>query len=257
MIKWKSDVFKHLNNFDIVTMDEIIDMYKKQYEHLIDDGYEPTHKDDKFGYKIVKDKMFEKIKFNGLGLRKGNNRIQLDLSNKTHRYGKDYLNYLFYIVPNHILKKQTSHLWQPNLDILNKFFNEVDWDGDWKTLMDEYDKRYPQKHITNKQEGEFSWRANFSIDWFLSIRNDGIISPLVLNSTEKLFNRGSHRCFNIGQCGYDLPLFIPMRLVNKKGKAPITISTESYFDDSLELHINNPYDNPKVIWYHKKIIEKD
>ena len=155
------------------------------------------------------------------------------------------------------MKKQTSHLWQPNLDILNKFFNEVDWDGDWKTLMDEYDKKYPQKHITNKQEGEFSWRANFSIDWFLSIRDEGIISPLVLNSTEKLFNRGSHRCFNIGQCGYDLPLFIPMGLVNKKGKAPITISTESYFDDSLELHINNPYDNPKVIWYHKKIIEKD
>ena len=89
MIKWKSDVFKHLNNFDIVTMDEIIDMYKKQYEYLIDDGYELTHKDDKFGYKIVTDEMYEKIKFNGLGLRKGNNRIQLDLSNKTHRYGKD------------------------------------------------------------------------------------------------------------------------------------------------------------------------
>ena len=61
MIKWKSDVFKHLNNFDIVTMDEIIDMYKKQYEYLIDDGYEPTHKDDKFEYKIVADEMFEKI----------------------------------------------------------------------------------------------------------------------------------------------------------------------------------------------------
>ena len=35
MIKWKSDVFKHLNNFDIVTMDEIIDIYKKQCEYLL------------------------------------------------------------------------------------------------------------------------------------------------------------------------------------------------------------------------------
>ena len=55
-----------------------------------------------------------------------------------------------------------------------------------------------------------------------------------------------------------LPNFLSDEFVNKKGKAPtITILTESYFDDSLELQINNPYDNPKVIWYHKKIIEKD
>ena len=52
MIKWKSDVFKHLNNFDIVTMDEIIDIYKKQYEYLINDGYEPTHKNNKFNIKF-------------------------------------------------------------------------------------------------------------------------------------------------------------------------------------------------------------
>ena len=154
------------------------------------------------------------------------------------------------------MQNQTRFLHNSDLTILNKFFKEVDWDKDWETLIYDYDEEYPKKHSTNKPL-EFSWRANFSVDWFLSIRNEGIINPLVLNSTEKLFNRGSHRCYNIGQCGYDLPMFIPMGFVNKKGKARITILTESYFDDSLELHINNPYDNPKVIWYHKKIIEKD
>ena len=71
MIKWKSDVFKHLNNFDIVTMDEIIDMYKKQYEYLINDGYKPTHKDDKFEYKILTDEVYEKIKFKEVAPRAG------------------------------------------------------------------------------------------------------------------------------------------------------------------------------------------
>ena len=68
---------------------------------------------------------------------------------------------------------------------------------------------WSEKLQKNKSE-EFSWRANFSVEWFLSIKNDGLISPLFkLQDNTDIFNRGSHRAWILGKLGYGFPIFVP------------------------------------------------
>lgn len=246
MIKWKTDTFSGLNNFQEISFKDLIELYKKQSNLLIEDGYKLSTKSSpitirkKTGNKVVFDNAgYEKEMQNGLL-----NIISLDLSNKS--YPNDFYengSFIFYKVPNRILRKMTSHLHQPSIRIINKFFEEVDWDGDWKSLMNEYDKKYPQKHITNKKEGEYSWRANFSIDWWVSLKKEGLINPVVLGKNELLFLRGSHRCFMLGKLGWDMPVFIP------NTQNPIKKMTNFYFYENEQLSL--VIENQKDYWYYR------
>ena len=258
MIKWKTDVYKDIKNFDEFSFPELIDLYKKQHKLLLDDGY----------YDVTDDKALEwkthhngkKIWFNKIGLSKksdehlskyGNNNITLDLANKTFfREAWDDGSFIFIKIPNEVLLNLTSHLHQPNFEIMNKFFQEVDWDGDWESLMYEYDERYPQKHKTNKPL-EFSWRANFSPIWWFSIRNEGVINPLVNNGSEALWGRGSHRCFMLGKLGYDFPMFL------YKKSDRFKIQTASYFfnNEIMELVFDVPNKTLEV-YYRENLLKK-
>ena len=244
MIKWKSHIFSHLNNFDVLTFNDVLNLYKKQYNFLIENGYEKYEEDklDPFAVFLTKQNSFQ---FNPIRLKKNNEQTNITLDFNGKSYKKDFYengHFMYYEVPNYILVKMTSHLWQPSLSIIDKFLEEVNWDEDWKSLMNDYDEKYPDKHITNKKEGEYSWRANFSPEWFNSFRLEGVISPIVLNVDEVLFNRGSHRGFMCGRLGYDLPIFIPNISEN------ISLLTNNHFDGkSLELEISNNKD----MWYSK------
>ena len=137
------------------------------------------------------------------------------------------------------MSNQTRLLHNSDLTILEKFLEEVDWDGDWKTLMNEYDERYPKKHVTHKKEGEFSWRANFSVEWFFSIRNQGFINPLVFLPNEEMFARGTHRIFMMTKLGYDFPMFVP--ITDK-----INILSNDIFLDNKRLEVKIDIEQKKV-----------
>ena len=257
MIKWKTDVYKDIKNFDEFSFPQLIDLYKKQYKLLLDDGYRRTTDQEPLKWNIHQNG--KKIKFNKIGLSKksdvhlskySRNNITLDFANKTFwRDIWDNGSFIFIKIPNEVILNLTSHLHQPNLEVINKFFQEVDWDGDWESLMNDYDKRYPQKHKTNKPS-EFSWRANFALVWWFSMRNEGIINPLVNNGDEILWARGSHRCFMLGKLGYDFPIF-----VYKKGDR-FKIPTANYFfnNESMELLFDVP--NKTLEVYHRENLLK-
>jgi hypothetical protein len=233
MIKWKTDTFTNLKDFDYIPFEELVEVYyKKQLNYLLEDGYELKSKETPLEF-FTMDK--NTIKFNKIAIAKGGNNITLDLGNKEYPL-EFYENsgFYFYKTPNKILNLMTSHLHQPDVSIMNKFHEEVDWDGDWKSLMDEYDKKYPQKHITNKKEGEFSWRANFALVWWFSMRDEGIINPLIISPYEVgLFGRGSHRCYMFGKLGYDFPMFLP-KIENKMGHRKfyeVNLDTRRWFNN--------------------------
>ena len=235
MIKWKTDTFANLKDFDYIPFKELVEVYyRKQLNYLLEDGYEVQSKDTPLEF-FVQDNGHT-IRFKKIAItNKDGNNITLDLGNKEYPL-EFYENSGFYIykTPNKILNLMTSHLHQPDVSIMNKFHEEVDWDGDWKTLMDEYDKKYPQKHLTNKREGEFSWRANFALIWWFSMRNEGVINPLIVSPWEyELFGRGSHRCYMFGKLGYDFPMFLP-KIDTKIGANTfydVNLDTRNYFNN--------------------------
>jgi hypothetical protein len=138
-------------------------------------------------------------------------------------------------------KKYIYH--NSDLTILNKFLKEVDWDKDWETLIYDYDEEYPEKHSTNKPL-EFSWRANFSVDWFLSIKNQGFINPLIFFPGEELLSRATHRAYMLTKLGYDFPMFIPIT-------EDIDILSNDIFLDNKKLQIKIDIKQKKVEYNFK------
>lgn len=253
----KFEHYQKLKSFDEIKFLDLLKLINKSKDMLLQDGWKSHDENQTIDIIDFDD---DKYRFSKMGLYYPKSRnpkeilnITLDIQNKT--ISKDrYHNgiFTFIEIPNEFFKKylnQYNH--NSDVTILNKFLDEVDWGGDWKSLMNEYDKKYPQKHITNKKEGEFSWRANFSVEWFLSIKYDGLITPMVLlesGDAIELFARGSHRAFMLSSLGYGFPIFVP-KDVDK-------LTTSNYFK-GMKLTIEIDYTNRELNVYDgKNLLEK-
>jgi hypothetical protein len=111
-----------------------------------------------------------------------------------------------------------------------EFVKEVESSGGWRTknwitIMYEFDKKYPDTVVNRgfKPGGGrppfyYSWRLNFFVEWFLSVRDFGIGYPLIsspsrylpgtLTHSHGFFNGGIHRLTNNTLCGYNMPFFL-------------------------------------------------
>ena len=238
MVNYRFDTFKKFKQFDVVSMIKMEELYQNLIDNLWESGWTSITKKltkselnkDTYAYGELP---FSKVE-NGFKVN-----IGLNLNKKTIR--KDFLengSFVYIEIPNEIMKNQTKFLHNNDLTILEKYLEEVDWDGDWEYLMYEYDERNPQKHKTNKPL-EFSWRANFSVEWFLSIRNQGFINPLVFLPNEEMFARGTHRIFMMTKLGYDFPMFVP--ITDK-----INILSNDIFLDNKRLEVKIDIEQKKV-----------
>ena len=243
MVDYRFDTFKEFRQFDVVSMIEMEKLYQELIGELKKDDWSVSI--DKFEKKVVNEK---KYVYSSFLASKVENKLQtnigLNLNDKT--VWRDFYengSFVYIEIPNQIMKNQTRFLHNPDLTILEKFLNEVNWDGEWESLMEEYDKVYPQKHKTNKPE-EFSWRANFSVDWFLSIRNQGFINPLVFFPGEELLSRATHRAYMLTKLGYDFPVFIPIT-------EDIDILSNDVFLDNKRLKVKVDIEQKKVEYNFK------
>ena len=243
MVDYRFDTFKEFRQFDVVSMIEMEKLYQELIGELKKDDWSVSV--DKFEKKVVNEK---KYVYSSFLASKVENKLQtnigLNLNDKT--VWRDFYengSFVYIEIPNQIMKNQTRFLHNPDLTILEKFLNVVNWDGEWESLMEEYDKVYPQKHKTNKPE-EFSWRANFSVDWFLSIRNQGFINPLVFFPGEELLSRATHRAYMLTKLGYDFPVFIPIT-------EDIDILSNDVFLDNKRLKVKVDIEQKKVEYNFK------
>ena len=243
MVDYRFDTFKEFRQFDVVSMIEMEKLYQELIGELKKDDWSVSV--DKFEKKVVNEK---KYVYSSFLASKVENKLQtnigLNLNDKT--VWRDFYengSFVYIEIPNQIMKNQTRFLHNPDLTILEKFLKNVNWDGEWESLMEEYDKVYPQKHKTNKPE-EFSWRANFSVDWFLSIRNQGFINPLVFFPGEELLSRATHRAYMLTKLGYDFPVFIPIT-------EDIDILSNDVFLDNKRLKVKVDIEQKKVEYNFK------
>jgi len=243
MVDYRFDTFKEFRQFDVVSMIEMEKLYQELIGELKKDDWSVSI--DKFEKKVVNEK---KYIYSSFLASKVENKLQtnigLNLNNKT--VWRDFYengSFVYIEIPNQIMKNQTRFLHNSDLTILNKFFKEVDWEKDWETLIYDYDEKYPEKHSTNKPL-EFSWRANFSVDWFLSIRNQGFINPLVFFPGEELLARATHRAYMLTKLGYDFPVFIPIT-------EDIDILSNDVFLDNKRLKVKVDIEQKKVEYNFK------
>jgi len=243
MVNYRFDTFKEFRQFDVVSMIELENIYQELIGKLKKDDWSVSI--DKFEKKLVNEK---KYIYGSFLASKVENKLQtnigLNLNDKT--VWRDFYengSFVYIEIPNQIMKNQTKFLHNSDLTILDKFFKEVDWDKDWETLIYDYDEKYPEKHSTNKPL-EFSWRANFSVDWFLSIRNQGFINPLVFFPGEELLARATHRAYMLTKLGYDFPVFIPIT-------EDIDILSNDIFLDNKRLKVKVDIEQKKVEYNFK------
>jgi hypothetical protein len=243
MVNYRFDTFKEFRQFDVVSMIELENIYQELIGKLKKDDWSVSA--DKFEKKLVNEK---KYIYGSFLASKVENKLQtnigLNLNDKT--VWRDFYengSFVYIEIPNQIMKNQTKFLHNSDLTILDKFFKEVDWDKDWETLIYDYDEKYPEKHSTNKPL-EFSWRANFSVDWFLSIRNQGFINPLVFFPGEELLSRATHRAYMLTKLGYDFPVFIPIT-------EDIDILSNDVFLDNKRLKVKVDIEQKKVEYNFK------
>jgi hypothetical protein len=243
MVNYRFDTFKEFRQFDVVSMIELENIYQELIGKLKKDDWSVSA--DKFEKKLVNE---NKYIYGSFLASKVENKLQtnigLNLNDKT--VWRDFYengSFVYIEIPNQIMKNQTKFLHNSDLTILDKFFKEVDWDKDWETLIYDYDEKYPEKHSTNKPL-EFSWRANFSVDWFLSIRNQGFINPLVFFPGEELLSRATHRAYMLTKLGYDFPVFIPIT-------EDIDILSNDIFLDNKRLKVKVDIEQKKVEYNFK------
>jgi hypothetical protein len=243
MVNYRFDTFKEFRQFDVVSMIELENIYQELIGKLKKDDWSVSA--DKFEKKLVNEK---KYIYGSFLASKVENKLQtnigLNLNDKT--VWRDFYengSFVYIEIPNQIMKNQTKFLHNSDLTILDKFFKEVNWDKDWETLIYDYDEKYPEKHSTNKPL-EFSWRANFSVDWFLSIRNQGFINPLVFFPGEELLSRATHRAYMLTKLGYDFPVFIPIT-------EDIDILSNDVFLDNKRLKVKVDIEQKKVEYNFK------
>jgi len=243
MVNYRFNTFNNFKQFDVISMIEIEKLYQELIGELKKDDWSVSI--DKFEKKLVNEK---KYIYGSFLASKVENKLQtnigLNLNDKT--VWRDFYengSFVYIEIPNQIMKNQTKFLHNSDLTILDKFFKEVDWDKDWETLIYDYDEKYPEKHSTNKPL-EFSWRANFSVDWFLSIRNQGFINPLVFFPGEELLSRATHRAYMLTKLGYDFPVFIPIT-------EDIDILSNDIFLDNKRLKVKVDIEQKKVEYNFK------
>ena len=243
MVNYRFNTFNNFKQFDVISMIEIEKLYQELIGELKKDDWSVSI--DKFEKKLVNEK---KYIYGSFLASKVENKLQtnigLNLNDKT--VWRDFYengSFVYIEIPNQIMKNQTKFLHNSDLTILDKFFKEVDWDKDWETLIYDYDEKYPEKHSTNKPL-EFSWRANFSVDWFLSIRNQGFINPLVFFPGEELLARATHRAYMLTKLGYDFPVFIPIT-------EDIDILSNDIFLDNKRLKVKVDIEQKKVEYNFK------
>ena len=133
---------------------------------------------------------------------------------------------------------------------MREFVKEVESSGGWRTknwisIMNEFDKKYPDTVVNKKFKPGYarppfyySWRQNFFIEWFLSVRDFGICYPAIDSPashnrdelSHRFFGGGIHRLTNNALCGYNMPFFLRITDDNLR-QSKLKCVTPKYFDE--------------------------
>ena len=129
-----------------------------------------------------------------------------DITSKTilkESYSTDRM--MFCTIPKEIINTyQTACLHNKDLSVIREYVKTVEstvgWNGDWQSIKEQY----------NQTNSGVDWHNDFSIEWYTSIKQDGLISlPSYIENRDgnKFLARGTHRSYLSALAGYDFNFF--------------------------------------------------
>jgi hypothetical protein len=135
-------------------------------------------------------------------------------------YGKEWDYFIYLSVPNKVMKEYfiSTHD-NKNVKYIKEFVDEINnttgWSSDkWRILLEEYDKKHPIIKNYDTMLGEMKeleWRADFIPEQYISIKENGLVFPIIYNNTRTILSRGTHRALACELADYDVPFFIQVK----------------------------------------------
>lgn len=153
--------------------------------------------------------------------------------------GTSWTHFIYFTLPHELINNYMNAM-HDNVDtnILKKFIHEVNnsdkgWDVDnYTSLMEEYDRMYPEKTSYTdffQTHTQFKWRQDFKPQEYVSIKNTGLIYPIVYDSTSFMLKRGTHRATYLALCNSDVPVFLQYPNTTLDTNIVYEITTPSHF----------------------------
>ena len=225
-MKFKTDTFSNVRPFDIFSWNEINQLFLDNQRKILETG-EWEYENVDFNKFTILEERKDKIRFKNSRFWKKCKygtiiNAKCDISGKTlDKKCIEKGKFIFISIPKDFVNQNVnSCLHNVDLSIIRKFINEVEntpekWEGEnWKWIRNSYNVEYPQvTDKTNKKELVYKWSADFSIEWYMSLKEDGILNPLIYlqnkwNDQWTFDGRGTHRVYLTALAGYDVPMFL-------------------------------------------------
>ena len=244
MVRYYFDTFKHLNSFDIVPYQDMIDSYLKNQSLLEQSGKEKLGGDNE---RPVNSDL-EKVDHDGFWLGYSPRYYNIDpLGDKVTQakadvvsmdmtgVGKTWDSFIYLELPSWLFNKyQTAVHSNRDVTYFRKFMSDVDKtdltrDSVLK-LKDEYDKKYKDVGKYVDFYGDFhdpAWRLDLDVSQYVSIKKDGLIYPIMFNSKTHAFSRGTHRALFLAHTSSDVPFVMQY----PKGRKKWEIELAENFDE--------------------------
>ena len=244
MVNYWFDTFKHLKSFDIVPYQDMVDLYLKNQslldksgkEKLGGDNERPLNSDveevDHKGFWLGYNPRYYNIDPLGKKVTQAKaDVVSMDMVG----VGKTWDDFIYLELPSWLFNKYQTAV-HSNRDVSNfrKFMNDVDTtnlssESVWK-LIDDYDEKYNDDGKYVDYFGDFNdpaWRLDLDAGQYVSIKQNGLIYPIMFNSTTHAFTRGTHRALFLAHTGSDVPFVMQY----KKGRRRWQIELAENFDE--------------------------
>lgn len=259
-IKYWFQEFDNLNDLDLLSLEEITKLFQSvnkqiapKAEHTAgwnDEYLSPDTHDIKEGeFWNGYNPQMHFISNWGKGFQ-----VKSDISSMImDDYLKEWDNFIYLSVPNEVMKKYfiSTH---DNKDVskikdfVKKVEKEVGWKRNrWRLIQEDFDKKYPKIKNYDTMLGEvkeLEWRADFIPEQYISIKENGLVFPIVYNNKKTILSRGTHRALACELAGYDVPFFIQVKKDDLLNKI-LYIESEPVFTFG-KLHIEINYTEKEI-----------
>jgi hypothetical protein len=215
------DTFSHLENFDIIPYQKVVDLYLKNHTTLKKSNQSFGENERPLNSKV--DKLDRKGFWFGFApmyfevdkyVQTKADVISMDMVG----VGETWDNFIYLTIPGELINKFMNSVHDnEDLTLAKQFIDEVEKkDPNWETeyyleLQSEYDKRYNEhSEYTDYFETHkvLKWRQDISFEQYQSIKQNGLIYPICYNNSEEIFDRGTHRAVFLAKSKSDVPVFI-------------------------------------------------
>ena len=268
MVNFWFDTFKHLKPFDIEPYQEMVDLYLKNQslleksgrEKLGGDNERPVNSDveevDHKGFWLGYNPRYYNISPLGNKVTQAKaDVVSMDMTG----LNKSWSHFIYLELPYWLFNKyQTAVHSNRDVSYFRKFMDDVD-----KTdlsresvleLLDNYDRKYKDVGKYVDFYGDFhdpAWRLDLDVGQYVSIKQNGLIYPIMYNSKKYAFNRGTHRALFLAHT----KSYVPFILLYQEGVVNYSVELDKNFDEKKVIMEVNLEEKSLMFYRDEKILQ--